>query len=68
MSVARSSLALGLLLPAPLLSLGCHDTWQGVKSDTKRALDKTGKGLEKASDKIDGKAAKDGGRSPKDGG
>jgi predicted small secreted protein len=37
-----------------LLAIGCHNTAQGVKADTKRALDKTGEGLEKAGDKIDG--------------
>ena len=30
---------------------GCHNTAQGVKHDTKRALDKTGEGIEKAADK-----------------
>jgi hypothetical protein len=44
-----------------LLAAGCHNTWEGAKTDTKRALDKTGKGLEKAADKIDGREAKDGG-------
>jgi predicted small secreted protein len=42
----------GLLLL--LAAASCHNTAQGVKEDTKRALDKTGAGLEKAGDKIDG--------------
>ena len=46
-----------LLLAAALLMLvtaACHNTAQGVKADTRRALDKTGKALERAGDKIDG--------------
>jgi predicted small secreted protein len=39
---------------------GCHNTAQGIKEDTKRALDKTGNALQKAADKIGGK--KDGGQ------
>ena len=34
--------------------VACHNTAQGVKADTKRALDKTGEKLEKTGDKIDG--------------
>jgi predicted small secreted protein len=45
-------------LLAALLALpnagGCHNTAQGIKEDTKRALDKTGQKLEKAADKIGG--------------
>jgi len=36
------------------LAVGCH-TAEGVKQDTKNALDATGKGLQKASAKIKGK-------------
>jgi predicted small secreted protein len=32
----------------------CHNTWQGVKTDTRRALDKTGQKVEKEGDKIGG--------------
>ena len=39
---------------------GCHNTFQGVKEDTRRDLDKTGQKLEKAGDKIDGHERKDG--------
>lgn len=56
----RSNLA--PLLAALALCSGCHNTAQGVKEDTKRALDKTGDALHKAADKIDGsKDARDGG-------
>jgi predicted small secreted protein len=51
-----------LLVPAALLGLaiaGCHNTAQGVKADTGRALDKVGQKLEKAGDKIDRHAKKD---------
>jgi hypothetical protein len=46
----------GLLVAAALMLAitGCHNTAQGVKADTRRALDKMGEGLEKAGDKIDG--------------
>jgi hypothetical protein len=46
------AMALATLLWTP--SFGCHDTAQGIKQDTKRALQKTGQKLEKAGDKIDG--------------
>jgi hypothetical protein len=36
-----------------LAAVGCHNTAQGVKADTSRALHKTGEGLDKAGDKID---------------
>ena len=51
-----------LLLVATLLTVAtaaCHNTAQGVKADTRRALDKTGKALERAGDKIDGHRKKD---------
>ncbi len=34
--------------------VGCHNTAQGVKADTTKALHKTGEKLEKTGDKIDG--------------
>jgi hypothetical protein len=43
-------LMLGAIL---LLAFGCH-TAQGVKQDTKSALDATGAGLQKGASKIDG--------------
>ena len=45
--------ALLLLGAAFLLAIGCH-TAEGVKQDTKSALDATGKGLQKGASKIDG--------------
>ena len=45
----------GLTLAAfATLAVGCH-TAEGVKQDTKNALDATGKGLQKAAAKIRGK-------------
>ena len=58
----KSSLEMGerqhtmgrLLLGALLLAaVGCH-TAEGVKQDTKSALDATGRGLQKGAEKIDG--------------
>jgi len=49
-----------LLLAATVLAIAaCHNTAQGVKADTRRALDKTGRALEKAGDKVDGHPKKD---------
>ena len=45
--------ALLTLGAALLLAIGCH-TAEGVKQDTKSALDATGKGLQKGASKIDG--------------
>lgn len=45
----------GLTLAAfTTVAVGCH-TAEGVKQDTKNALDATGKGLQKAAAKIGGK-------------
>jgi len=45
----------GLTLAAfATIAVGCH-TAEGVKQDTKNALDATGKGLQKAAAKIGGK-------------
>jgi hypothetical protein len=41
-----------------LLAIGCH-TAEGVKQDTKSALDATGKGLQKGAAKIDGPKQED---------
>jgi predicted small secreted protein len=38
---------------------GCHNTAQGVKADTRNALDKTGHELQKAGDKVDRNAKRD---------
>lgn len=32
---------------------GCHNTWQGAKVDTRRAVQKTGHGIEKTGEKIE---------------
>lgn len=55
----RSALHLHVLRSLPLilaasvgLGAGCHNTAQGVKQDTKRALEKTGEKLQKAGKKI----------------
>jgi hypothetical protein len=48
----RNWIVLACLLVA---AVGCHNTAQGVKADTKKALDKTGEKLERAGDKIDKK-------------
>ena len=38
---------------------GCHNTAQGVKADTRNALDKTGHEIQKAGDKVDRSVKKD---------
>ena len=38
---------------------GCHNTAQGVKADTRNALDKTGHELQKAGDKVDRSVKRD---------
>ena len=50
---SRRTAALLTLGAALLLAIGCH-TAEGVKQDTKSALDATGKGLQKGASKIDG--------------
>jgi predicted small secreted protein len=52
------------ILPVALLMLaaaGCHNTWEGVKADTRHDLEKTGQKLDKAADKLDEHAKRDGG-------
>jgi hypothetical protein len=52
----RSSARLATMLSlgvAILMAVGCH-TAEGVKQDTKSALDATGKGLQKGASKISG--------------
>jgi hypothetical protein len=51
-----------LLVVAALAMLGvtgCHNTAQGVKADTRNALDKTGHELQKVGDKVDPRTKKD---------
>jgi predicted small secreted protein len=49
--VVRAPIAIAVC--AVLLSVGCHNTWQGVKKDTRHALQKTGAGLKKAGQKLE---------------
>lgn len=59
MKRSRSSLVVaGCLI---LAVAACHNTFEGVKADTRHDLDKTGHALQKAGDKIDSHEAKDGG-------
>lgn len=37
-----------------IATVGCHDTWQGVKDDTRNAVHKTGEGVEKVGEKLEG--------------
>jgi hypothetical protein len=48
----RSTFALAVL--GALAAIGCQHTWQGVKEDTRNAVDETGRGLEKAGKKMQG--------------
>jgi predicted small secreted protein len=57
-SLLLVSLSVALLM---LTAAGCHNTWQGVKADTRHDLEKTGQKLDKAADKIEGHDKKDGG-------
>jgi predicted small secreted protein len=41
-----------LLFSASLLVVGCSDTWQGVKEDTSKNLDKAGDVVIKAGEKL----------------
>ena len=53
-SSARQIVGRLTLAALTTLAVGCH-TAEGVKQDTKNALDATGKGLQKAAAKIGGK-------------
>jgi predicted small secreted protein len=50
-------------LAALLLAAACHNTAQGIKEDTKNAIDKTEDALHRAAKKVDAKlgGTKDGG-------
>ena len=41
-----------IFLSASLLVSGCSDTWQGVKEDTSKNLDKAGDAVIKAGEKL----------------
>lgn len=51
-NMTRNPLALLAALALSLTLAGCGNTWTGVKEDTKRAGQATGKGIEKAGEKI----------------
>ena len=42
-----------VVLAGVVLASGCHNTAQGVKTDTRNAVQKTGHGVEKAGGKIE---------------
>lgn len=46
-------LCAAVLTTTSLASLGCRHTADGVKADTKKAVEKTGNGIEKAGQKIE---------------
>lgn len=48
--MAWLAVVLGTLVGA----IGCHNTGQGIKDDTRNALHKTGHAIEKTGDKIEG--------------
>jgi predicted small secreted protein len=52
MTTPRIFVALFLCLA--LAATGCRHTWNGAKTDTRRAVQKTGHGIEKAGQKIEG--------------
>lgn len=45
-----------------LAGAGCRHTAEGVKTDTKRAIEKTGHGIERLGEKIESVGASDAGR------
>ena len=45
--------ALAVVTVGAVLVIGCHNTAQGVKADTRNAVQKTGHGVEKAGQKIE---------------
>ena len=47
-----------LVMVGALAVGGCRHTWDGAKTDTKRAVQKTGHGVEKAGEKIEGAGEK----------
>jgi hypothetical protein len=49
------------LLALLLAPAGCHNTAQGIKTDTNRALEKTGEGIEKVGRKLAGHGERDAG-------
>ena len=52
MSTPRILVAVALV--GAIAMAGCRHTWDGAKTDTKRAVQKTGHGIEKAGKKIEG--------------
>jgi predicted small secreted protein len=41
------------ILAGLVLASGCHNTAQGIKTDTRNAVQKTGHGVEKAGEKVE---------------
>lgn len=52
-SSLRVVLLAGVVATLAVVSLGCRHTADGVKADTKKAVEKTGAGIEKAGEKIE---------------
>jgi predicted small secreted protein len=42
-----------VILAGLVLASGCHNTAQGIKTDTRNAVQKTGHGVEKAGEKVE---------------
>jgi hypothetical protein len=59
----RSTISAIVFAPLLVVSAGCKHTAQGVKTDTKNAVQTTGHGIERAGEKIESIGAdKDGGK------
>jgi hypothetical protein len=55
----KTCLGMAALVTIGALAVGgCRHTWDGAKTDTKRAVQKTGHGIEKAGEKIEGAGEK----------
>ena len=50
----RSGILVALIVLGALAMGGCRHTWDGAKTDTRRAVQKTGHGIEKTGEKIEG--------------
>ena len=42
-----------VVLVGAVFAIGCHNTAQGIKDDTRNAVQKTGQGVEKTGQKIE---------------
>ena len=52
MKIISRTVVTATILSAALLASGCSDTWQGVKEDTSKNLDKAGDVVIKAGEKL----------------